>query len=446
MKRFVLLLVCLSALPLQARTVETMLDNGMKIIVREDQRAPVVVSQVWYRIGSTYEYDGITGASHFLEHMMFKGTENLKPGEFSEIIAANGGVDNAFTSRDFTAYYQRIAKDRLEICLQLEADRMRNVVFLPEEFEKELQVVKEERRTRVDNNPKRQLFEQFYATAFLTSPVRIPTIGWMEDLKTMQMEDLIDWYRQWYAPNNATLVIVGDVVAEEAIALATKYFADIEPSEIEPPKRRAEIEQKGERRLTLYGQTSNPYLIMGYKSPVLNGGEDEVRDVYALAVLSGILDGGSSARISMKMLRGDEIAVEAGASYDPFDRLAGLFLFAGTPNEGIEPKRLEQAFKDEINDLRNTPVSEQELERVKAQVIASRVFDQDSMFNQGMQIGMLDSVGHDWRLLDSYVENIRSITTEDIQRVAKKYFADEELTVAVLLPESGDNKCTAGEP
>ncbi len=440
MKRFVLLLVCLSALPLQARTVETMLDNGMKIIVREDQRAPVVVSQVWYRIGSTYEYDGITGASHFLEHMMFKGTENLKPGEFSEIIAANGGVDNAFTSRDFTAYYQRIAKDRLEICLQLEADRMRNVVFLPEEFEKELQVVKEERRTRVDNNPKRQLFEQFYATAFLTSPVRIPTIGWMEDLKTMQMEDLIDWYRQWYAPNNATLVIVGDVVAEEAIALATKYFADIEPSEIEPPKRRAEIEQKGERRLTLYGQTSNPYLIMGYKSPVLNGGEDEVRDVYALAVLSGILDGGSSARISMKMLRGDEIAVEAGASYDPFDRLAGLFLFAGTPNEGIEPKRLEQAFKDEINDLRNTPVSEQELERVKAQVIASRVFDQDSMFNQGMQIGMLDSVGHDWRLLDSYVENIRSITTEDIQRVAKKYFADEELTVAVLLPESGDNK------
>lgn len=440
MKRFVLLLVCLSALPLQARTVETMLVNGMKIIVREDQRAPVVVSQVWYRIGSTYEYDGITGASHFLEHMMFKGTENLKPGEFSEIIAANGGVDNAFTSRDFTAYYQRIAKDRLEICLQLEADRMRNVVFLPEEFEKELQVVKEERRTRVDNNPKRQLFEQFYATAFLTSPVRIPTIGWMEDLKTMQMEDLIDWYRQWYAPNNATLVIVGDVVAEEAIALATKYFADIEPSEIEPPKRRAEIEQKGERRLTLYGQTSNPYLIMGYKSPVLNGGEDEVRDVYALAVLSGILDGGSSARISMKMLRGDEIAVEAGASYDPFDRLAGLFLFAGTPNQGIEPKRLEQAFKDEINDLRNTPVSEQELERVKAQVIASRVFDQDSMFNQGMQIGMLDSVGHDWRLLDSYVENIRSITTEDIQRVAKKYFADEELTVAVLLPESGDNK------
>ena len=317
---------------------------------------------------------------------------------------------------------------------------MRNVVFLPHEFRKELAVVQEERRMRVDNNPKRKLFEQFNATAFMTSPVRIPTIGWMDDLKSMQMEDAADWYRLWYAPNNATLVIVGDVVAEEAIALATKYFADIEPSEIEPPKRRAEIQQQGERRLSLYGQTSNPYLLMGYKAPVLNGNEDEARDVYALAVLSGILDGGSSARISMKMLRGDEIAVDAGTSYDPFDRLAGLFLFAGTPNEGIEPKRLEQAFKDEINDLRNTPVSEQELERVKAQVIASRVFDQDSMFNLAMQIGTLDSVGHDWRLLDSYVDNIRSVTAEEIQRVAKKYFADEQLTVAVLLPETGDDK------
>ncbi len=438
MKKLIVAVVCLAALPLQAKTVETTLDNGMKIIVREDNRAPVVVSQVWYRIGSTYEYDGITGVSHVLEHMMFKGTENLKPGEFSEIIAANGGSENAFTSRDYTAYFQRIAKDRLEICLKLEADRMRNVVFLSPEFKKELAVVQEERRWRVDSNPKRQLFEQFYATAFLTSPVRIPTIGWMEDLKSMKMEDAADWYRQWYAPNNATLVIVGDVKSDEAIALARKYFADIKPSEIEPPKRRGEIEQQGERRLTLYGQTANPYLIMGYKTPVLNGNEDDARDIYALDVLSGILDGGSSARISMKMLRGEEIAVEAGTSYDPFDRLASLFLFAGTPNEGIAPERLEQAFVDEIADLQNNPVTEQELERVKAQVIANKVYDQDSMFNMGMQIGMLDSVGHDWRLLDSYVDNIRSITAQDIQRVAKKYFDNSKLTVAILRPEAAE--------
>lgn len=407
----------------------------MKVIIREDHRAPVVVSQVWYRIGSTYEYDGITGVSHVLEHMMFKGTKNLEPGEFSEIIAANGGSENAFTSRDYTAYFQRIASDRLEICLKLEADRMRNVVFKPAEFAKEVAVVREERRWRVDNKPKSKLFEQFYATAFLNSPVRIPTIGWMNDLKHMDMQDAADWYRQWYAPNNATLVIVGDVDSAQTIALVKKYFADIEPSDVKPPKPRTEVEQNGERRLTLYGQTSNPYLIMGYKAPVLKD-LDDPRDAYALDVLSGILDGGSSARIATNILRGEEVAVEAGTSYDQFDRLAGLFLFAGTPGQGIEPARLEQAFRQEIVTLKSSPVSIEELERVKAQVIAGKVFDRDSMFNMGMQIGMLDSAGYDWSLLDDYVDNIRRVGVEDIQRVARRYFDDSKLTVAVLLPET----------
>ena len=196
-KILLLLLSCMPLLPVYAKTVEHQLENGMKVIIREDNRAPVVVSQVWYRIGSTYEYDGITGVSHVLEHMMFKGTENLKSGEFSEIIAANGGNDNAFTSRDYTTYFQRISSDRLELCLQLEADRMRNVIFKPGEFKKELAVVKEERRWRVDNRPKSKLFEQFFATAFLSSPIRIPTIGWMDDLKNMEMQDAVDWYRQW---------------------------------------------------------------------------------------------------------------------------------------------------------------------------------------------------------------------------------------------------------
>lgn len=439
-KNWLFTLSCLLAMPLQANTVETVLDNGMKIIVREDHRAPVVVSQVWYRIGSTYEHDGISGVSHVLEHMMFKGTDNLKPGEFSEIIAANGGRENAFTSKDFTAYFQRISSDRLEICLELESDRMRNVKFLPEEFKKEVAVVQEERRWRVDNKPKSKLFEQFYAAAFVTSPVRIPTIGWMDDLKSLEMQDAADWYRQWYAPNNATLVIVGDVNSAEVFKLAKKYFADIKPSVIEPPKSRVEINQNGERRINLYGQTSNPYLIMGYKTPVLNNLKDDVKDAYALDVLSGILDGGNSARVAKKMLRGDEIAVEAGTSYDLYDRLAGLFLFAGTPNEGISPHKLEQAFIDEIHDLQINPVTEQELERVKAQVIASKVYDRDSMFNLGMQIGMLDSVGLDWSLLDSYVENIRSIDARDIQRVAKKYFDKNNLTVATLWPEEEENK------
>jgi len=441
MKKYLLFpLLILMASPLQAKTVETRFDNGMKVIVREDNRAPVVVSQVWYRIGATYEYDGISGVSHVLEHMMFKGTETLKPGEFSEIIASHGGSENAFTAKDYTAYFQRIARDRLEICLKLEADRMRNVIFLQPEFDKEVEVVKEERKWRVDNKPQSKLYEQFMATAFMTSPQRIPTIGWMDDLDSLEMADAADWYRQWYAPNNATLVVVGDVDSDEVIRLARKYFGEIKPSVIEAPKPRAEIEQEGERRIKLYGQTASPYLIMGYKAPVLHDLKDKLKDAYALDVLNGILDGGNSARIASKMLRGREIAVQAGTSYDPFDRLSGLFMFAGTPNEGVDPATLEQAFKDEIRDLQQTPVAAAELDRVKAQVIAAKVYDRDSMFNMAMQIGMLDSVGHDWRLLDSYVDEIRAITAEDIQRVANTYFDGNQLTVAVLWPEAKGDK------
>ncbi len=430
---------CLTLLPAYAKTVEHTLDNGMKLIVREDHRAPVVVSQIWYRIGSSYEHGGITGISHVLEHMMFKGTKNLKPGEFSEIIASNGGSENAFTSRDYTAYFQRIASDRLEICLKLEADRMRNVVFLPDEYQKEVAVVQEERRWRVDNKPKSKLFEQFYATAFLNSPIRIPTIGWMGDLDNLDMQDAANWYRQWYAPNNATLVIVGDVDTDQTIKLVEKYFAHIEPSVIKPPKPRPEVEQQGERRITMYGQTSTPYLIMGYKAPVLKDLQDP-SDAYALDVLSGILDGGNSARVARNILRGEELAVEAGTSYDQFDRQAGLFLFAGTPSKGVSPVQLEQAFEREIDELKKNPVSAQELDRVKAQVIAGKVYDRDSMFNLAMQIGMLDSSGYDWGLLDQYVENIRKVSAADIQRVANKYFRSTQLTVATLWPEEEEVK------
>ena len=425
----------LFAISAQAKTVETQLDNGLKIIVHEDHRAPVVVSQLWYRIGSTYEHSGKSGLSHVLEHMMFKGTESLKPGEFSEIIAANGGSENAFTSRDFTAYVQRIASDRLELCLKLEADRMRNVVFQQSEFTKEVAVVREERRWRVESNPKSKLFEQFYATAYLTSPMRIPTIGWMDDLKAMEMRDAETWYRQWYAPNNATLVIVGDVESSDAIELASKYFSDLKPSKIEQPTTRPEIEQNGLRRIEMHGQTANPYVIMGYKMPILHDEKVSEEDIYALSVLTGILDGGSSARIPMQMLRGDEIAVDAGVSYDPLERLAGLFMFAGTPNQGVSTLELEQAFKDQITQLQKTPVSMSELDRVKAQVIANKVFEKDSMFNRAMQIGMLDSVGHDWRLLDQSVEKVNRVTPADIQRVAKSYFDDRQLTIATLFPQ-----------
>jgi len=437
MKKYLLLAIgLLVSLPLYAKTVETRLENGMKIIVQEDHRAPVVTSQVWYRIGSTYEHDGITGVSHVLEHMMFKGTKNHKTGEFSRIISANGGRENAFTSAEYTAYHQLIASDRLEVCFNLEADRMRNLLFDPKEYKKEVQVVIEERRMRVDNKPKSKLYEQFNATAFLNSPQRIPTIGWGGDLDNLKLEDAKAWYQKWYAPNNATLVVVGDVDPQAVIKLAKKYFGPLKPSKIELPKPRPEIVQQGERRLDLYGQTASPYILMGYKTPTMLEHPELKKDVFALDVLSAVLDGGSSARISKHMLRGSEIAVSAGTSFGTFDRLPGLFIFSAIPSKGVKPAQLEAAFKKEINDLQQTPVSEKELERVKAQVIASKVFERDSIFYSAMQIGMLEAMGFDWHELDSYVDNIRAITAADVQRVAKKYFNDKKLTVATPWPES----------
>jgi len=435
--KIVLNIIVLFALGLNqavANISEQQLENGLKVIVIEDHRAPVVVSQVWYNIGSSYEHDGISGVSHVLEHMMFKGTKDLKPGEFSKIIARNGGRENAFTSKDYTAYFQRISNDRLELCLKLEADRMRNVVFLQHEFDKEVEVVKEERRLRVENRPKSKLYEQFYATAFLTNPIRIPVIGWMEDLDSLKMEDAAEWYKKWYAPNNATLVVVGDVKPDEVFKLAEQYFGPLKPSDITAPKPRKEIKQTGLKRFTMYGQTASPYLMMGYKMPVLNTIEDE-KEAFALDVLGGILDGGNSARISKNLIRGKELAVSAGIGYDLYDREQGIFILVGTPSKQSSVEKLEQAFYQELDELKTNLVSEQELARVKAQTVAQKVYDRDSMFNMGMQVGMLVTTGYDRQEIDRYVEQIKLVTAEQIRQVAKKYFNSETLTIATLLPE-----------
>ena len=233
------LLLCASAPHAGGAVHEYRLDNGLKLIVKEDHRAPVMVSQVWYRVGSGYESDGVTGVSHVLEHMMFKGTDKHAPGEFSRIIAENGGQENAFTSQDYTAYFQRMEAGRLPVSFELEADRMRNIKLSEEEFRKEIKVVMEERRMRTDDKPTAQTFEQFAATAYTTSSYRIPTIGWMNDLENMTLADLQQWYRRWYAPNNAILVVVGDVDPEAVLAQAKKHFGPLRPETIKYPGRGA---------------------------------------------------------------------------------------------------------------------------------------------------------------------------------------------------------------
>jgi zinc protease len=438
---FLLIVACTTGVRADDAVQAFELDNGMKVLVREDHRAPVVVSMVWYRIGSSYEYEGITGISHVLEHMMFKGTENLEPGEFSKIVAANGGKENAFTSRDYTAYFQQIAADRLELVMELEADRMRNLRLLPEEFQKEREVVKEERRLRTEDKPTAFFYERFNATSFITSPYRNPVIGWMDDLNALTLEDLEQWYARWYAPNNATLIVVGDVEAAEVLRLAKKYFGPLEPSEIAPPKPRREVPHKGLRRIEVELPAKNPLLIMAYKTPVLTTAEVPW-EAYALEVLASILDGGQSARFPQHLIRGAEVATSAGAGYSLNQRLDTMFVFDGIPANGKTIPELEAAIRVEIARVQDELVEEKELARVKAQVIADKVYDRDSMMNMAIQMGVAESVGLGWEKIDEYVGAIESVTPEQVRAVARKYLVDDQLTVGVLVPK--EDKLIAG--
>jgi len=432
-----LTLVLLPLAAAQATVHERTLDNGLKVLVKRDDRAPIVTSQVWYKIGSSYEHGGLTGVSHVLEHMMFKGTENLEPGEFSRIIAANGGDENAFTGRDYTAYFQTLAADRLPVAFELEAERMRRLTLPEDEFLKELEVVKEERRLRTDDDPESLTFERFNATAYEASPYRIPTIGWASDLDAMQVEDLRHWYRKWYAPNNATLVVVGDVDPEQVFALAEKYFGPLEPETIGQPKPRDEPEQQGEKRLIVKAPAKEPYLLMGWKTPAL-GHADASWEPYALEMLASVLDGGASSRFSRELVRGERIAASAGASYSAFNRLPGMLLIDGTPAKGHDIADLQQALLAQVERLKNEPVGANELARIRSQLIAGKVYEKDSVFYQAMQIAQLETVGLGWELADEYVEHLSAVTPEQVQAVAKKYLTDDNRTVAVLDPQPID--------
>lgn len=421
--------------PAVSKVHEFRLDNGLKLIVKEDHRAPVVVSQVWYKVGSSYEYEGLTGISHMLEHMMFKGTDRYGPGEFSRIIAENGGRENAFTGADYTAYFESLERSRLAVAFELEADRMQNLRLDEQEFSKEKQVVLEERRLRTEDQPRAKTIEHFMATAYTNGPYRNPVIGWPADIEHLTLEDLKSWYRLWYAPNNATLVVVGDVDPKETLKLAERWFGKLKPSAIPPLKPRTEVEQVGERRLTLRLPAELPYLVMGYKVPVLASLPKEQQwEAYALTVLAEILDGGESARLSSRLVRGRQIAASVSASYDLYDRLPTLLLLDGTPAQGHTLAELEQSLREEVRKLQTELVTPEELARVKTQVTAETIYERDSMFYQAMQIGLLETIGLGWQRMDEYVDKIHQVTAEQVQEVARKYLLPEWLTVAYLEP------------
>lgn len=430
---------------------ENMLDNGMKVLVKQDKRAPIAVIQVWYKVGTSYEHEGITGLSHALEHMMFKGTKKRKSGEFEKIMSANGARNNAFTSQDYTAYYEVLAKDKLEIAMEIEADRMRNLVFDPEEFKKEIEVVKEERRWRTDDKPASLTREQFNATAFLNSPYRAPVIGWMVDLEGMNVDDAYAWYKKWYTPNNATLVVVGDVEPDKVLAMAKNYFGKYKSNKLPVVKARTEVKQLGKRNVIIKLPAKLASLRMGFKTPGMisakkdNDNKEKTTLVpkwepYALEVLANILDGGNSARFAKNLIRGKEIAASAGAAYYGYGRLPNMLIISGIPAKDVTTNTLQKALLDEVEALKTKLVNEAELERVKAQVVAGEVYERDSIQHVATLLGSLESVGLGHKLMDEFVPQIMSVTAEQVQSVAKKYLLEDQLTIAELIPQPMNEK------
>jgi zinc protease len=419
----------------KSNVTEAMLDNGMKILVKPDNRAPVVVAQVWYRIGSSYEPDGITGVSHVLEHMMFKGTKKYPNGEFNRIIAENGGKDNAFTGRDYTAYFQTLEKSRLAVSMELESDRMRGLLLDKDEFNKELQVVIEERRMRTEDKPENKVYEKFNEVAFPGHPYGRPVIGWMRDLKELEVNDLHKWYQRYYSPSNAILVVVGDVEPSEVIAMAKKYYGPIKNSEVELPEQHKVAKQTATKRISVSAPANVPYVIIGFHVPAVVDKPEHDWEPYALEVMSAILDGGNAARFPDQLIRGQQVATAVGTSYDPFARLAGYFLIDGNPARDASVEQLEKAVLEQLNMLKVTAVSETELQRVKAQVIASKIYQRDSVFYQAMKLGLLETTLNDWRLTEDHTERLQAVSAEQIMFVARKYFQTENMTVAVLDPQ-----------
>ena len=405
------------------------LDNGLKVLIVEDHKAPLAVFQIWYRVGSVDETPGKTGLSHFLEHMMFKGTPAYASKVFTGIISRNGGMDNAFTTRDFTMYYQSLASDRINLSLELESDRMQNLLLPPADIESEKQVVMEERRLRYEDNPQNLLFEEVSEKAMDVHTYRNPVIGWMDDIKALSGEDLRRHYKTYYAPNNAVIIVAGDVRAGELIGQIKERFGGIPSSAINRPAPPAEKMHKGGRRFTERSpQAELPFVLTAYNVPSLPD-----TDAYALNVMASLLSG-KSGRLYLHLVRAKGLALDTFSEYDAFSRHPFLFFLGATAKDEAGAAALEAEFWRELDDLKTNAPEEREVQKVKNQMEASFIMGQDSIYFQGEMLGMFEMMG-DWRLRDKYVEGIRAVRPEDVRRVAQKYFDGDNVTTGVLLPE-----------
>lgn len=409
------------------------LDNGLKILVKEDKRAPVAVVMVWYNVGSADEPGGITGVSHALEHLMFKGTAKYPLGVFSKTIASVGGQENAFTNYDYTAYFEKIAVSQLPVSFELEADRMQNLLFDNVEFAKEIKVIEEERRLRTDDNPQALAFERYLATAHLSEPYHHPVIGWMEDLLHLNIIDVKSWYHNFYAPNNATLVVVGDVDANKVHDLAKLYFGNLTRRPDFIRKEQAEPPILGKKSIEIHAPAQLPMLMFGYNVPSAKTAKKSW-EPYALEIISGILGAGDSSRFTKNLVRGKHVASSVDVYYNMYSRYQTQFILYGTPSQSHTIKELQSTIMNEINQLKKVPVSDIELKRIKTQIIAQKTFEKDSIFGQAMELGLLETIGLGWKSAHSYTDKINAVTAEQVQDVANRYFNDQSMTEAQLFP------------
>jgi len=364
-----------------------------------------------------------------LEHMMFKGTTRYPKGSFSRIIRKNGGIDNAFTSQDFTAYFENLSADRVPLALELEADRMQGLTLNNAEFKTEREVVKEERRLRSEDDPQGALVEALFAQVYMSHPYHWPVIGWFADLDAMTLEDLQRHYDTFYSPNNATLIVVGDINADQLLPTIKRLFEPIPRGPSPKQSLQLEPDQRGKRRFLLKREAQVPFVMMGFRVPNYSS-----EDSYALDVLESILSRGKSSRLYQSLVYEQKNSLSVGAEYSLVQTDPGLFYFYSLVNPTAKVEAVEDALHREIQRLQNEPPSEQELQRAKNQVEASRIFEQDSNFRHAMLLGQLETVGAGWRRLDQYVERIHAVTAKDIQRVARLYLTQDNRTVGILVP------------
>jgi len=410
--------------PVRAAT----LPNGLRVLLLEDHRSPIVSIQVWYRVGSRNEPPGATGIAHLLEHMMFKGTRRYGPRQFARLIEQNGGQDNAFTSQDLTSYFVNIAADKIDLVLELEADRMVNLILDPKEIDAERQVVIEERRTRTEDDPGGFLGEEVGALAFQAHPYGGPIIGWMHDLKRITPAEIRAFYRSHYVPNNAILVAVGDFAAPAVMDKIKRRFGAIPRGATPPPMLAKEPPQNGERRVVVKKQAQLPIVYLAWHVP-----NQQSNDAPALEVLSTVLSGGRASRLYRSLIYERQLALEAGGDYSYFSLDPNLFWFWATAMPGQTPETLEKELLAEMERLKQEPVTDEELQRAKNQIEASFVFQQDSVYRRASLLARFETIGG-YRLLEAFVPRIRAVTAADLQRVAGQYFLPDRKNVGILLP------------